>query len=59
MGLVARQSSKQGADMTPLAGTPAAIVAIVARALSPEPDQRWAGARAMREALEATDSALA
>ena len=59
MGLVARQSSKQAADMGPLAGTPAAIVAIVARALSPEPDQRWTGARAMREALEAADPALA
>jgi hypothetical protein len=52
MALIAKQSAKKVADLSALAGAPSAIVALVARALSPEPEQRWPGARAMREALD-------
>jgi serine/threonine-protein kinase len=55
MGLVAKQSLKQAVDVTPLAGMPREVVAVVARALAPEREARWPGAAEMRAALDSVD----
>ena len=55
MAHVAKQSLKKPVDVTPLAGTPPAIVAVVSKALSPERDGRWESAATMREALDVAD----